>query len=62
MLYLNYLIINLNNRNWEKVKFVMTTKIEALATELADKTAQEEAAFKASFAPLARYRFCAWNL
>ena len=31
------------------------TKKEALALELADKTAQEEAAFKASFAPLARY-------
>ena len=29
--------------------------LAALAAELADKTAQEEAAFMASFAPLARY-------
>ena len=29
--------------------------LAALAAELADKTAQDEAAFKASFAPLARY-------
>ena len=31
------------------------TKEAALAAELADKMAQEEAAFMASFAPLARY-------